>query len=95
MRPFEMSETEKPTSTGALAPAELAPLGEIFVLDGLSGREGSNRSRSGHQQISASTDQEAVLAWLARFADSPNTGVISDFVQPPRSEAKTLDRSMT
>lgn len=68
-----MSETEKPTSTSALAPAELAPLSEIVVLDALSGREGSNRSRSGHQQISASTDQEAVLAWLARFADSPNT----------------------
>lgn len=73
MRPFEMSETEKPPSTGALALAELAPLGEMVVLDGLSGRDGTNRSRSGHQQISAITDQEAVLAWLARFADSANT----------------------
>jgi integrase/recombinase XerD len=69
----EMRESEQPTSTDALLPAELAPLGEVVVLDGLSGRDGTNRSRSGHQQISASTDQEAVLAWLARFADSANT----------------------
>ncbi|RTL17393.1 MAG: integrase [Burkholderiales bacterium] len=68
-----MRESEKPSSTGGLALTEVAPLGEIVVLDGLSGRDGTNRSRSGHQQISAATDQEAVLAWLARFADSANT----------------------
>ncbi|MDR2991938.1 MAG: tyrosine-type recombinase/integrase [Burkholderiaceae bacterium] len=51
----------------------LAPLGEIVVLDALAGRDGTNRSRAGHCQISADTDQDAVLGWLARYADSPNT----------------------
>lgn len=43
------------------------------MVDATSGRYGSNRSRAGHCQISANTDREAVLAWLARYADSPNT----------------------
>jgi len=56
-----------------LPPIVLSPLGEILVLDTLTGRDGSNRSRAGHCQIGADTDQEAVMAWLARYADSPNT----------------------
>lgn len=68
-----MHETSgTPEAPPPLAPA-LAPLGELVVLDALTGSEGLNRSRSGHCQISANTDQEAVLAWLARHADSPNT----------------------
>lgn len=66
-------ETPQPAESGALVPAELAPIGEIVVIDALSGRDGSNRSRGGNRQLDADTDQHAVLAWLARFADSPNT----------------------
>lgn len=66
-------ETQKPAETGAVVPAGLAPIGEIVVIDALSGRDGSNRSRAGNRQLDADTDQQAVLAWLARFADSPNT----------------------
>lgn len=70
-----MSEIHEANLDAAkVAPATtLAPLGEMVVLDGLSGREGTNRARSALPQITASTDQEAVLAWLARFVDSPNT----------------------
>lgn len=48
-------------------------LGSLAVGDALSGRHGTNRSRSGHCQVAADTDRDAVLAWLARYADSPNT----------------------
>lgn len=64
-----MRETSDATTETQLATAEL---GQIAVLDGLSGRMGTNRS-TGRCQISATCDQEAVLAWLARFVDSPNT----------------------
>lgn len=45
---------------------------EDLVVDGLSGREGTNRS-PGHRQIAADNDRDALLAWLARSVDSPNT----------------------
>ena len=48
------------------------PIESLVVAEELSGRVGSNRS-PGHRQISADTDREALLAWLARSADSPNT----------------------
>lgn len=48
------------------------PIESLVVAEELSGRVGSNRSL-GHRQISADTDREALLAWLARSADSPNT----------------------
>lgn len=51
----------------------MAPLDELVVLDALSGRDGLNRARAGYRQLAADTDREAVLAWLAGFADSPNT----------------------
>ena len=66
-------ETPEPAETGTLVPAGLAPVGEIVVIDALTGRDGSNRSRAGNRQLDADTDQQAVLAWLARFTDSPNT----------------------
>lgn len=66
-------ETPKPAKTGAVVPAGIAPVGEIVVIDALTGRDGTNRSRAGNLQLDADTDQQAVLAWLARFADSPNT----------------------
>lgn len=68
-----MHETLPSPNNGPSDVAALARLGEIAVLDALSGQSGTNRSRAGHRQISADTDQEAVLAWLARYADSPNT----------------------
>lgn len=68
-----MRETPKSPENASLTPATLAPLGKIVVFEALSGRDGLNRSRAGHRQIQADTDQEAVLAWLARFAGSPNT----------------------
>jgi len=49
-----------------------APIDDLVVVDALSGRAGTNRSR-GHRQIAADTDRDALLAWLARFADNPNT----------------------
>lgn len=48
-------------------------LEQSMAIDSLSGRDGTNRSHAGHQQIAATTDLEAVLAWLARFVDTPNT----------------------
>lgn len=53
--------------------AVIAPLEQLVVIDALSGREGVNRAQANHRQLSADTDREAVFAWLAGFADSPNT----------------------
>jgi len=66
-------ETPEPTESDVGLPTELAPVGELVVIDALSGRYGTNRSRSGHRQLDADTDQQAMLAWLARYVDSPNT----------------------
>lgn len=51
----------------------LVPLESLVVLESLSGRDGTNRSQAGHRQITADTDRDALIAWLARYADSPNT----------------------
>jgi len=56
----------EPTSIAPL------PLDQIAGVDEMSGRHGSNRS-TGKCQLSADTDHGAVLAWLARYVDSPNT----------------------
>jgi len=69
-----MSETLPTIQEPASASLDIpAPLETLAILDALSGRDGSNRSRAGHCQIAADTDRDAVLAWLARYADSPNT----------------------
>ncbi len=65
------SVTSEPSSTAHLA--VIAPIDQLVVIDALSGRDGLNRARAGHRQLAADTDREAVLAWLAGFADSPNT----------------------
>lgn len=57
------------TDVPPLAPA---PLEYVVIGDELSGRQGTNRA-GGRRQVAADTDREAVLAWLARCADSPNT----------------------
>lgn len=50
----------------------LTPIETLLLPEALSGREGGNRF-SGPAQIAALDDRSAVLAWLARFADSPAT----------------------
>ena len=69
-QPLNPAETLPSTSVCLLAPM---PIENLAVIEPLSGREGSNRSRAGHRQIAADTDRDAVLAWLARYADSPNS----------------------
>ncbi len=48
------------------------PLEQLTLPDSLSGVTGQNRG-SGRAQIRALDDREAVLAWLAGYADSPAT----------------------
>jgi site-specific recombinase XerD len=48
------------------------PVDQLLVPEPLSGRHGRNRG-TGLAQISATDDRSAVLAWLARYADSPAT----------------------
>jgi integrase len=50
----------------------LIPLDQMLVPDGLSGVAGQNRA-TGEAQIAAADDRSAVLAWLARYIDSPAT----------------------
>jgi site-specific recombinase XerD len=69
-QPLEPAEIPLPTAVRLLASA---PIERLIVVDALSGRDGSNRSRAGHRQIAADTDRDALLAWLARYADSPNS----------------------
>src|SRR5689334_5949535 len=45
---------------------------ELVPPQGLSGTRGRNRS-TGLRQIDADDDRSAILAWLARYADSPTT----------------------
>lgn len=69
-----MTESDKtPQTAVTLRLTALVPLERLELLDDLSGRGGTNRSRAGHRQISADTDRDALLAWLARHADSPST----------------------
>jgi len=65
-----------PLNMSGLIPAatpSVAPLEAISIPTHLDGRGGSNRATAGTPQISASTDIQAIKAWLARFASSPNT----------------------
>lgn len=50
----------------------VAKTSKALELDVPPGKSGKNRS-IGKSQLSAITDSEAVLAWLARYADSPAT----------------------
>lgn len=72
--PYSAVADPEPDPNPSLTPVASPPrLEEVVVLDALSGRLGSNRSRHGHCQIAADTDRDAVLAWLARYSDSPNS----------------------
>lgn len=60
------------------------PIDALTVPAALDGRAGANRSRTGHAQIAATNDLDAVRAWLARFVDTPAT------FQNYRKEAERL-----
>jgi site-specific recombinase XerD len=49
------------------------PLERLSVPQGLNGRLGANRANQSHCQLTANNDLEAIHAWLAEFADSPQT----------------------
>ncbi|RQP21862.1 tyrosine-type recombinase/integrase [Piscinibacter terrae] len=51
---------------------DLVPIDQLVVPTDLSGRDGRNRA-TGLAQIQANDDRSAVLAWLARYANSPAT----------------------
>lgn len=51
---------------------DLVPIDQLAVPADLCGRGGRNRA-TGLAQIQADDDRSAVLAWLARYADSPAT----------------------
>jgi site-specific recombinase XerD len=60
----------RPTNLIALHPA---PLETLAIPAALDGHAGTNRATGGHAQIAATSDLEALRAWLARFADKPTT----------------------
>ena len=52
--------------------SDLVPLDRLAIPAALSGEHGRNRAQ-GARQVDANDDRSAVLAWLARYADSPAT----------------------
>lgn len=50
----------------------IAAIDQILIPEILDGRAGRNRG-TGRLQVAAIDDRSAVLAWLARYADSPAT----------------------
>lgn len=50
----------------------LAPIHQTLISPHLTGHDGRNRSH-GRSQVVADDDRSAVLAWLARYADTPAT----------------------
>ena len=72
--PQEIGETDMTLSTAdATALRVIVPLEDHIVAPHISGADGTNRARSGHPQIAADTDIDAINAWLARFADTRTT----------------------
>jgi integrase/recombinase XerD len=53
--------------------AVIEPLESLQIATDLDGRHGSNRACGNRPQIAATTDIDAIKAWLARFADTPTT----------------------
>jgi len=51
---------------------DLVPLDRLSIPPALTGEHGRNRAQ-GARQVDANDDRSAVLAWLARYADSPAT----------------------
>src|SRR3546814_10130420 len=52
---------------------EASPFEAVRISPELDGRAGTNRAMGNRPQIAATTDVDAITAWLARFMDSPNT----------------------
>ena len=52
--------------------SDLVPLDRLAIPPALTGEHGRNRAQ-GTRQVDANDDRSAVLAWLARYADSPAT----------------------
>jgi integrase/recombinase XerD len=52
--------------------SDLVPLDRLAIPPALTGEHGCNRAQ-GARQVDANDDRSAVLAWLARYADSPAT----------------------
>ncbi|CAG9233182.1 Integrase family protein [Paraburkholderia sabiae] len=49
------------------------PLERLVIPAALDGRAGTNRAAGGHAQIAATSDLDAIRAWLARAVDKPAT----------------------
>ncbi len=60
-----------PQTSAALT--EASPFSAVRISPELDGHAGTNRAMGNRPQIAATTDIEAITAWLARFVDSPNT----------------------
>lgn len=52
--------------------SDLVPLDRLAIPPALTGEHGRNRAQ-GARQVDANDDRSAVLAWLARYVDSPAT----------------------
>src|SRR5690606_37337234 len=50
-----------------------SPFEAVQVSPELDGHTGTNRAIGNRTQIAATTDVDAITAWLAKFMDSPNT----------------------
>lgn len=50
-----------------------SPFAAVRISPELDGHIGTNRAIGNRPQIAATTDVDAITAWLARFMDSPNT----------------------
>src|SRR3546814_225216 len=62
-----------PNNESATALIPPSPFEAVRVSPELDGRTGTNRAMGNRPQIAATTDVDAITAWLARFIDSPNT----------------------
>jgi integrase/recombinase XerD len=61
---------ESTTPTVSIVPA---PLDALVIRAVLDGRDGRNRATGQQAQIAATTDLDALRAWLARFTDTKTT----------------------
>ncbi|MGF6298399.1 hypothetical protein OKW42_001729 [Paraburkholderia sp. WC7.3d] len=66
--------TSAPAASATMKTAVPAPrpIDAPELPAGLDGRHGTNRA-TGHMQVAAATDPEAIRAWLARFVDTRTT----------------------
>jgi site-specific recombinase XerD len=65
-------DSNKPSFPVSAVVNALAPLEKLLIPSQIDGRSGRNRAKLG-AQLAADDDRSAVLAWLARYLDSPAT----------------------